>query len=115
MDELVIFELDLTGGTCGFPAPIPGMSSADQIRNELIRRNKVIRVLKGQLNISIERKFLKNISFLDEEIVKTLVFNQGVESMPVFLFNGNKIIHYGSFPGVKELSSTIQNEMNKSE
>ena len=112
MYDLVIFELDLTGGTCGFPAPIPGIGTADQIRNELIRRNRVIRQLNAHLNLSIERKFLKNISFLDNEIVKNFVFNQGIKSMPVFLLNGKRIIYYGSFPDAKILLDLILKEIN---
>ena len=111
MDELVIFELDLTGGTCGFPAPIPGIGTADQIRNELIRRNKVVRELKASFELNIERKFLKNISFLDDEKVKTFIFDHGIKKMPVFLLNGTKIIHFGSFPDAKELASIISNEL----
>lgn len=113
MNELIIFEMDLTGGTCGFPAPIPGLKPADQIRNELIRRNRIINNLKSTFNIEIERIFLKNVSFLNNEIVKNFIFNQGIDAMPVFLLDGNKIVHHGSFPDLDIISQILSKEIPK--
>ena len=111
MDKIKIFELDLTGGTCGFPAKIPGIPSADQIRNELIRRNKVVKSIESKFNVKIERNFLRNISFLENEFVKNHVTKNGIKSMPIFLLNEKDIIHSGSFPEFEVIKTMIPHEM----
>ena len=108
MDKIIIFELDLTGGTCGFPAKIPGIPSADQIRNELIRRNKVVKNIESTFNIEIKRNFLRNISYLENELVKNHVTKYGIKSMPIFLFNEKNIIHSGSFPDFDVLENKLK-------
>jgi len=47
MSKLIIFEIDPTGGTCGFPAPLLGQSSTNVIRDELIRRSRITREIKN--------------------------------------------------------------------
>ena len=59
MPELQIFEIDPTGGSCGFPAEIPGLPPADMMRQELIRRNNIVKKLENQLQIKVKRNFLK--------------------------------------------------------
>ncbi len=112
MDKLEIFELDLTGGTCGFPANIPGIPSADQIRTELIRRNKGVKSIENKFNIKIKRTFLRNISYLDNEFVKNYISKNGIKSMPIFLFNENEIIHSGTFPDLDEFEKIIPSTVN---
>jgi len=111
MDELKIFELDLTGGTCGFPAKIPGIPSADQIRNELIRRNRAVKDIESNFNVKIKRNFLRNISYLEDELVKSHVTKNGIKSMPIFLLNNKDIIHTGSFPDYDAIETTLSSEL----
>ena len=111
MPELLIFEMDPTGGFCGFPAEIPGLPPADIMRQELIRRNKIVKQLQNQLNINVKRVFLRNVSFLKDETVKSFVKQEGNKAFPVFLY-GEKIIHSGSFPTFEEIAqklNTIEN------
>ncbi len=107
MPELQIFELDPTGGCCGFPAEIPGLPPADMMRQELIRRNKIIKQLENQLQIKVQRNFLKTVSFLTNDIVKDFVRQKGNQAFPVFLY-GNKIIHSGNFPSFEEIGPKIE-------
>ena len=107
MPELQIFEIDPTGGSCGFPAEIPGLPPADMMRQELIRRNKIIKKLENQLQIKVKRNFLKTVAFLSNEIVKAFVRQKGNQAFPVFLYN-NKIIHSGSFPTFEELVQKVE-------
>ena len=111
MAKLKIFELDLTGGTCGFPAKIPGIPSADQIRNELIRRNKVVKSIESKFNVKIERNFLRNINYLENEFVKNHVTKNGIKSMPIFLLNDKNIVHSGSFPDFDVIENKIPLEL----
>ena len=97
MTILTIYEKDLTGGTCGFPANIPGMPSAEQIRNELIKRNRVIKQIEKSFDIKVNRIIIKNISQIQDTKVKELLFKEGNKAFPIFILK-NKIIHFGSFP-----------------
>ncbi|NVM55666.1 MAG: arsenic metallochaperone ArsD family protein [Candidatus Helarchaeota archaeon] len=106
MPDLYIFEMDPTGGYCGFPAEIPGLPPADVMRQELIRRNKVIKQLQSQLKIEVKRIFLKTVSFLKNEIVKAFVRQEGNNAFPVFLY-GEKILHSGSFPSFEEIAQKL--------
>lgn len=114
MTELQIFELDPTGGCCGFPAEIPGLPPADMMRNELIRRNKIVKQLESQLQLTVKRNFLKTVSFLANDIVKDFVRREGNQAFPVFLY-GDTIIHSGSFPPFEDIVAKIQNTAHKSE
>ncbi len=107
MLKLYIYELDPTGGTCGFPAPIPGQRSVNSLRNELIRRSRVVKDLKNKLKLDVERVLLRSVSFLKDETVKNLLKTEGIKSFPVFIYN-NKIIHYGTFPDI----GTLIDKMN---
>jgi len=107
MPELQIFELDPTGGCCGFPAEIPGLPPADMMRQELIRRNNIVKKLENQLQIKVKRNFLKTVAFLSNEIVKDFVRQKGNQTFPVFLY-GDKIIHSGSFPTLEVLAHEIK-------
>ncbi len=97
MPELYIYEQDPTGGTCGFPADLPGFPSPNQIRDELIRRSKIIKQLENKLHLEVKRIFLKNPGFADNSVVKTLLKEQGSKAFPIFLYE-SKIIHFGTFP-----------------
>ena len=108
MSELQIFELDPTGGCCGFPAEIPGLPPADMLRQELIRRNKIVKQLENQLQIKVKRIFLKTVSFLTHDLVKDFVREKGNQAFPVFLYS-EKIIHSGSFPTLEEVVHEIEN------
>ncbi|MHA1650019.1 MAG: hypothetical protein ACTSYB_07480 [Candidatus Helarchaeota archaeon] len=107
MPELYIYELDPTGGYCGFPAEIPGLPPAELMRRELIRRNKITKQIKNQLKIDVKRIFLRKPGLIDNPIVKAYVKETGVQAFPVFLYN-NKIIHAGSFPDPEILLEKIR-------
>lgn len=106
MPDLIIYELDPTGGFCGFPAEIPGLPPVDMMRQELIRQSRVVNQLKKQLKIEINRNFLRNAGDADNPIVKSFVEKYGVKAFPVFLY-GDKILHSGSFPAFEELAQKI--------
>ncbi|MHA1379741.1 MAG: arsenic metallochaperone ArsD family protein [Candidatus Helarchaeota archaeon] len=110
MSKLYIYELDITGGTCGFPASVPGQAPVNIIRNELIRRNKITKDIKNQLNINIERIILKNISFLDNDLIKDLLKKEGIRAFPIFLLDG-EIVHRGNFPDSKLIILKIKDKM----
>ena len=107
LPELKIFELDPTGGCCGFPAEIPGLPPADMLRNELIRRNKIVKQLENQLQIKVNRIFLKTVSFLADDLVKDFVRQKGSQAFPVFLY-GEQIIHSGSFPTLEDIVQKLK-------
>jgi len=106
---LYIYEKDPTGGLCGFPADIPGVPSADIIRNELIRRNRIIKKIEKLIDIKIERIIIKNISQIDNQLVKELLSEKGKEAFPIFLYN-NRIIYYGKFPDDMTLITQFKQE-----
>ena len=106
MSKLFIYELDPTGGTCGFPAPIPGQSSVNSLRNELIRRSRIVKDLRNKLKLDVERILLKSVSFLKDETVKDLLKNEGIKSFPVFIYE-KKIIHYGDFPDTEIINKKL--------
>ena len=111
MPKLLIYELDPTGGTCGFPAPIPGQPSVNSLRNELIRRSKITKEIRIKLKIEVERVLLKNISFLENQTVKELLKNEGRKSFPIFFYE-NKIIHWGNFPDTEIIIQKLNLEKN---
>lgn len=106
MKNLFIYELDLTGGTCGFPAQIQGQAPVEAIRNELIRRSRITTEIKNKLKIDVQRIILKNIGLLDNEIVKNFIKIEGIKAFPLFFFN-NKIIHFGNFPEFEIIKKKI--------
>lgn len=106
MVPLQIFELDPTGGFCGFPAEIPGLPPADMMRQELIRRNKVVKQIENELQIEVKRIFLRTVSYLENEIVEDFVRKEGNQAFPIFLY-GEKIIHYGSFPDFETITQKL--------
>ena len=107
MPDLIIYELDPTGGFCGFPAEIPGLPPVDIMRQELIRQSRVVNQLKKQLKIEINRNFLRNAGDANNPIVKSFVEKYGVKAFPVFLY-GDKILHFGSFPPFEVISQKIR-------
>lgn len=107
MPDLVIYELDPTGGFCGFPAEIPGLPPANLMRQELVRRSQIVNEIKRKLQIEIRRVFLRNAGAIDNQIAKNFVQQEGVKAFPIVLY-GSKIIHAGSFPSVEELVQKIQ-------
>ena len=107
MPSLTIYELDPTGGFCGFPAEIPGLPPADAMRQELIRRNKIIKNLENQQNIVIKRVFLRSPgSKIDNTHIISFLKEEGSKAFPIFLYRG-KIIHSGSFPDFETLSQKL--------
>ncbi|MHA1300679.1 MAG: arsenic metallochaperone ArsD family protein [Candidatus Helarchaeota archaeon] len=110
MVKLFIYELDLTGGTCGFPASIPGQAPADTIRNELIRRNRITKEIKKKLNIKVERILLKSVNYLNNEIVKDLLKKEGIRALPVFMLE-EKIIYSGNFPQAEIIIQKIKENL----
>jgi hypothetical protein len=109
MPELFIFEMDPTGGCCGFPADIPGLPPAEIMRQELIRRNRIANQIKNQLKIEVQRIFLRNASLLENKIVKDFVQKEGIKAFPVFLY-GDKIIYSGNFPDFEIIAETLLKE-----
>ncbi len=107
MPDLIIYELDPTGGFCGFPAEIPGLPPVDVMRQELVRQSRVIDQLKKQLKIEVNRNFLRNAGAADNPIVKSFVEKKGIKAFPVFLY-GDKILHFGSFPPFEVLDRKIR-------
>jgi len=110
LPELIIYEKDPMGGSCGFPAELPGLPPALVIRQELTRRNKIVNQLKQTLKISIKRIFLKTITSLDNEIVQNYLKEKGSQAFPIFLFR-NKIIHAESFPNSEELIQKLRQQV----
>lgn len=106
MPELYIYEQDPTGGTCGFPAELPGFPSSACIREELIRRSKIIKQLETKFHLEVKRIFLKNPGFADNSLVKNLLKEQGSKALPIFLYEG-KIIHFGTFPDFETLHEIL--------
>lgn len=109
LPDLIIYELDPTGGFCGFPADIPGLAPADMMREELVRQSQVVNQLRKQLKIEINRNFLRNAGDVDSPIVKSFVEKHGAKAFPVFLY-GDKILHFGNFPDFEELVRKINEE-----
>ncbi|MHA1268030.1 MAG: arsenic metallochaperone ArsD family protein [Candidatus Helarchaeota archaeon] len=110
MPTLFIFELDPIGGFCGFPAEIPGLPSAEVMRQELIRRSQIIKELKRQFeNLQIHRIFLKTVIFLKNPIVKGFIQQKGKEAFPVFLLDDH-IIHSHSFPDFEDIAKKIKHQ-----
>ncbi|MHA1230245.1 MAG: arsenic metallochaperone ArsD family protein [Candidatus Helarchaeota archaeon] len=107
MKELKIYERDLTGGLCGYPAEIPGMPSAEEIRKELIRRNGAVRKVEKELGVKVDRIVVRMPSQIENKIVKDLLESEGIKAMPVFVLN-KKIMHYGNFPGGDKLVKMIR-------
>ncbi|MFX1298357.1 MAG: arsenic metallochaperone ArsD family protein [Promethearchaeota archaeon] len=113
MAILCIYETDPTGGWCGFPAEIPGLPPANSIRQELIRRNKIIKRLEFELKIEVKRVFLRTPgSPVDNPHVKTFLQEKGSKSFPIFLY-GDEIIHSGTFPDLDTLSQKIMEKNEK--
>ncbi|HUY00276.1 MAG TPA: arsenic metallochaperone ArsD family protein [Candidatus Deferrimicrobium sp.] len=109
MPELFIFEMDPTGGCCGFPADIPGLPPAEIMRQELVRRNRIANQVKSQLKIDVQRIFLRNASLLENKTVKAFVEKEGMKAFPVFLY-GEKIIHCGNFPDFEIIAEKLSKE-----
>ena len=107
MSKIIIYELDMSGGTCGFPAPIPGQPPVNKMRNELIRRSRITKRIRSELGIEVDRVILKNISFLDNEIVKDYLNKEGRSAFPVFLYK-EKIIYSGDFPDFEVLHKLLK-------
>jgi hypothetical protein len=106
MPDLIIYELDPTGGFCGFPAEIPGLPPVDLMRQELIRQSHIVNQLKKQFKIEVNRNFLRNAGAADNPIVKSFIEKIGVKAFPIFLY-GDRILHSGSFPAYEELAHKI--------
>lgn len=107
MSGLIIYELDPTGGFCGFPAEIPGLLPADMMRQELIRQSRIANQIKRQLKIDVKRIFLRNAGDLDNQIVKNFIQKEGIKAFPVFLYE-DKILFSGSFPAFEVLAEKIK-------
>jgi len=105
--ELIIYELDPTGGFCGFPADIPGLPPAEIMREELVRQSQIVNQIRKQFAIEVKRIFLRNAGALDNQIVKSFVQKEGISAFPVFLYN-NEILFSGSFPPFEVLAQKIQ-------
>ena len=106
MPKLYIYERDPTGGTCGFPAEIPGLPSADFIRQELIRRNKIVKQIESTMKIEVKRIFLKNAGFAEGPLVKSFLRDKGSDALPIFIYKGT-IIYHGNFPEFEILCQKI--------
>ncbi len=107
LSELVIYEKDPMGGTCGFPAELPGLPSASFIRQELIRKNKIVKQLENSLKISVKRIFLKTLTAINDLLVQNYLKEKGNQAFPIFLYN-KRIIHSGNFPDFETLSTKIE-------
>jgi hypothetical protein len=107
ISDLVIYELDPTGGFCGFPAEIPGLLPADRMRQELIRRSRVTNQIKKHFKIEVKRIFLRNAGALDNQIVKIFIQKEGIKAFPVFFYD-NKILFSGSFPSFEVLAQKLK-------
>ena len=105
-ETLYIYELDPTGGYCGFPAEISGLPPANVIRQELIRRNKIIKMIESELKITVKRIFLRNPGSVDNTLIKDFLKKEGNKAYPIFL-SGTTIIHSGNFPDFEILSQKL--------
>ncbi len=110
MKQLVIYELDPTGGCCGFPAEIPGLPPADAMRHELVRRNRIAKQLESELNIQVKRIFLRSPgALIESSVVKSFISAQGNNAFPVFLVD-ETIIHSGNFPDYETIAKKISGQ-----
>jgi len=107
MPDLIIYELDPTGGFCGFPAEYPGLPPAEVMRQELVRRSRIANQVKKQFKIEVKRVFLRNAGTLDNPIVKSFVQEEGIKAFPVFFYD-NRILFSGNFPPFEVLSQKIK-------
>lgn len=77
------------------------------MRQELVKRSRVVNQIKKQFNIEVKRVFLRNAGALDNQIVKNFIQKEGIKAFPVFLFN-DEILFSGSFPPFEVLAQKIK-------
>lgn len=108
--KVEIWEGDPFRNVCCKPnIEVSGDNPAEQIRNMLISRNNIIKMLEKELGnfIDIERNIVKLNRFDLPEHVRQAIIEEGYDSLPFIFINEKKILS-GKFPSYDEFRSLLK-------
>ena len=108
--KVEIWEGDPFGNVCCKPnIEVSGDNPAEQIRNMLISRSNIIKMLEKELGnfIDIERNIVKLNRFDLPEHVRQAIIEEGYDSLPFIFINDKKILS-GKFPSYDEFRSLLK-------
>jgi len=108
--KVEIWEGDPFGNVCCKPnIEVSGDNSAEQIRNMLISRSNIVKMLEKELGnfIDIERNIVRQDRFDLPEHVRKAIIEEGYDSLPFIFINDKKILS-GKFPPYNEFKSLLK-------
>ncbi|MCK4376816.1 MAG: hypothetical protein KAV97_01195 [Actinomycetia bacterium] len=108
--KVEIWEGDPFGNVCCKPNIGVGSDySAEEIRNMLISKSNIVKMLEKELGnfIDIERNIVKLNRFDLPEYVRQTIIDEGYDSLPFIFINDKKILS-GKFPSYDEFRSLLK-------